>query len=48
MLDEEVFNRGKRVRREVADLGDGRKLPIWFSQKEFDLKGAGLDLKLEA
>jgi hypothetical protein len=30
MLDVEVLYRGKGVQRGVTDLGDGRKLPIWF------------------
>ena len=29
MLDVEVLDHGKGVQREVTDLHDGRKLPIW-------------------
>jgi hypothetical protein len=31
MLDVEILNRGKEVKRDVADQLGGQKLPIWFS-----------------
>ena len=41
MVDVKVLNRGKGVQRGVTDLGNGRKLPIWFSACDCYLKISG-------